>query len=77
MLFDKDNKKNLWQWSGPEEKERWNNKRDVGGGVVRRIKKEKDRNQKKKKKQSGMNDLAVTSLKNGVPKFDFFTTLLL
>ena len=47
------------------------NKRDVGGGVVRRIKKEKDRNQKKKKKKSGMNDLTVTSLKNGVPIFDF------
>ena len=36
---------------GLKKKERWNNKRDVGGGVVWRIKKEKDRNQKKKKKK--------------------------
>ena len=52
---------------GLKKKERWNNKRDVGGGVEWRIKKEKDRNQKKKKKKSGMNDLTVTSQKNGVP----------
>ena len=36
---------------GLKKKERWNNKRAVGGGVVWRIKKEKDRNQKKKKKK--------------------------